>query len=399
MRKVTISKLDNYGRGICYIDDKITFVSNALPKEVVIVDNIIKYSKYQEATVKKYEHISIDRVEPICPYYDSCGGCQLMHMSYENGISFKKEKLESILSKYANYNKEVVMNPSPKKLHYRNKVTLKIKDYKIGYYEDSSHKLVPVNKCIVANEVINRFISDLPKFNIANGSIVIRCNYKQELLISITTSQKIKLDTNLINRHKIRGIVLNDEIIYGNDYFIDKINNYKFRISYNSFFQINPYITKIIFNKIEECVKAVKNALDLYCGVGTLGIVVADKVENLYGVEIVEKAILDANYNVSANILDNAKYYCGDVSLVLPKLPKNIDLIIVDPPRSGLDCETKNNILSINPKHIIYMSCDVMTLARDLKELQSKYTILSIEGFDMFPYTYHVECVCVLTRK
>lgn len=399
MKKVTISKLDNYGRGICYIDDKITFVFNALPKEIVVVDDIVKYSKYQEASVKKYEKISIAREEPICYYYSNCGGCQLMHMTYEDGVAYKKEKLESILSKYANYNEKVVMNPSPKKMYYRNKVTLKIENYKIGYYEDNSHKLVPINKCIVANEFINKFIKDISKFNIANGNIVVRCNYKQELLLSINTEQKIKLDRDLISKHKIVGIVLNDEIIYGNDYFIDKINNYKFKVSYNSFFQINPYVTNIIFNKIQEFVKPTKNALDLYCGVGTLGIVIADKVENIYGVEIIENAVKDAKYNINANILDNAKYYCGSVSLVLPKLPKDIDLIIVDPPRSGLDRETKNNILSINPKQIIYMSCDVITLARDLKELQSKYSIELVEGFDMFPYTYHVECVCVLNKK
>ncbi|MGM9834547.1 MAG: class I SAM-dependent RNA methyltransferase [Bacilli bacterium] len=399
MEKVTISKLDNYGRGICYIDDKITFVYNALPKEIVFIDDFVKYSKYQEAIVKRYEKISIDRVEPVCPYYNACGGCQLMHLSYEDNLKFKEDKLKSILSKYGNYNGNIIMNGCSKDLYYRNKVTLKINNYKVGYYEGHTHKLVEISKCVVGNEDINNFIKDIKTFNIKNGSIVIRCNYKHELLLSINTDQKLKLDSNIISKHKIVGIVLNDDTIYGNNYFIDKINSFKYKVSYNSFFQINPYMTSEIFKELENLPNDYKNVLDLYCGVGTLGIVVADKVESLFGVEIVENAVRDAKYNSSANILENTTYYCGNVANVIPKLPKDIDLIIVDPPRSGLDKETITSILTIKPQNIIYMSCDVMTLARDLKVLQNKYDIISVKGYDMFPYTYHVECVCVLKLK
>ena len=178
-----------------------------------------------------------------------------------------------------------------------------------------------------------------------------------------------------------------------------KINDLEFNISYDSFFQINNEMCSYMFNKIKDYIKDSSRVLDLYCGVGTLGLNVAKKVKHVYGVEIVPNAIEDAKKNALLNGVDNTSYYCGKVENVLPKLPKSIDVVIVDPPRDGLDTKTKKQLLDIKSDTIIYISCDPMTLARDITYLKEEYEIIEIEGMDMFPYTYHVETLCVLKHK
>ena len=158
MNEVKIEKLDNTGRGICYINDKITFVENALPGEIVDISIIKESKKYNEAIVTKYIKKSNIRIDSICPYYNDCGGCKLLHLSYDNTIKYKKEKIESILSKYANYNNDIEVIKSPNILNYRNKITLKVENNKIGYYKTKTHDIVSINECKLAQPSINNFI-------------------------------------------------------------------------------------------------------------------------------------------------------------------------------------------------------------------------------------------------
>ena len=395
---VKIEKLDNQGRGICYINNKITFIPNTLPEELVDIKITKETSKYNEGIVVSYQEISPKRVETICPFYQKCGGCHLMHMSYQETINFKKEKLVNILTKYAKFTPNISFVPSPKTLYYRNKITLKIKDNDYGYYSPNSHNFIKVDKCLLVKEEINNFLPIIPKFNIIDGEITIRSNYNQELLISITTNNKITLPEELSN-YKVVGVILNNELIYGENHFIDIINHKLFEISYNSFFQINNYITSIIFNDIKKEVPKHSKVLDLYCGVGTLGIASYNENEKLYGIEIIPNAILNAIKNSKINKIDNVSYHLGDVAKIINKINDNIDVVIIDPPRKGIDKKTISIILKILPKKIIYMSCDPITLARDLNILKDKYDLEKITGYDMFPYTYHVECVCIIKLR
>ena len=395
---VKIEKLDNQGRGICYINNKITFIPNTLPEELVDIKITKETSKYNEGIVVSYQKISPKRVEAICPYYQKCGGCYLMHVSYKDSVNFKKDKLASILTKYANINNDISFIPSPKTLYYRNKITLKIKNNEYGYYSPNSHNFIKVDKCLLVKEEINNFLPIIPKFNIIDGEITIRSNYNQELLISITTNNKITLPEELSN-YKVVGVILNNELIYGENHFIDIINHKLFEISYNSFFQINNYITSIIFNDIKKEVPKHSKVLDLYCGVGTLGIASYNENEKLYGIEIIPNAILNAIKNSKINKIDNVSYHLGDVAKIINKINDNIDVVIIDPPRKGIDKKTISIILKILPKKIIYMSCDPITLARDLNILKNKYDLEKITGYDMFPYTYHVECVCTIKLR
>ena len=400
MEKVIIEKLDNQGRGICFINNKITFVPNTLPTEEVEIELIKETKKYNEAKVINYLKQSPNRIDSICPYFGICGGCELMHSTYKDTIKYKKEKLESILYKYAHIKEDIEIVECNKHLNYRNKITLKVIDNKYGYYENNTHDLIEIDKCYLAEESINKFLEDIKYLDIKNGEVTIRSNYNKELLIWIKSKDKINPDIDYLkSKHKIVGIILNDKPLVGDSSFIEIINHMLFQVSYDSFFQVNRDICSKLFNLIEEEIDEGDTILDLYCGVGTLGINATKKAKKAYGIEIVKNAVLNAITNSKINKRDNIYYMLGDVSNTLPKIKDEINTIIVDPPRSGLDPITKQTILDLKANKIIYVSCDPMTLARDLKELQEIYNIKSVKGLDMFPMTQHCESITVLERR
>lgn len=400
MNEVKIEKFDNQGRGICYIDSKITFVPNTIPGEIVNIKLTKESKKYNEAIVTEYLIKSKNRVESPCKYFGYCGGCELLHSKYEDTLKYKKEKLEGIISKYANIKYNIEIIPSLNTISYRNKITLKIVNGKYGYYQNSSHELIEIDKCLLAEEAIKNFINDIKYLNIKNGELVIRSNYNNELLIWIKSKDKIKPDINYLkSNHKIAGIILNDQSIEGDTSFIEIINHQLFTVSYDSFFQINRYICSKIFNLISEYIDNDEVILDLYCGVGTLGINASKNAKKAFGIEIVKNAVLNAISNSKINKRDNIFYMLGDVAECLPKIKEKIDTIIVDPPRAGLDEKTKETIINFKPNKIIYVSCDPMTLARDLKELSAYYNVVTIKGLDMFPFTQHIESMCVLNLR
>ena len=395
-----IEKLDNMGRGITYIDNKITFVENALPLEEVELTITKSNSKYQEGKTTKIIKKSKDRIEPICPYYSKCGGCKLLHTNYKNTLNFKKQKLEEIINKYSGIKKDIEIIPSSKELYYRNKISLKVKNGKYGYYENNSHTLVEISNCFLVEECINNFIKDISHLNINNGEVIIRSNYNQELLIIINTKEKINIDIDYLKKkHKIVGIVVNNKKYYNDNYYLEMINNKIFKVSYNSFFQVNRTVSSMIFDEIKKYINKEDIVLDLYSGVGVLGINIAPLVKKVYGIEIIENAVINATYNSKINKLDNTYYMVGDVGTNLNKIKDNITSVILDPPRAGLDKKTINYLLENNLQRIIYISCNPITLARDLKDLLLKYKIKSIKGYDMFPYTEHCESVTVLERR
>ncbi len=390
-----ISKLDNFGRGITYVNDKITFIPNTLPDEEITLNITEEKSQYQVGEVNTFIKESPLRIKPLCPYYPKCGGCELMHTSYANTIALKKTKVNEI---FENLYPDIEFAASPEPLHYRNKITLKVQNNQLGYYSGRTHKLIPIQECFLAHPAINKVIPLLNKLNIGNGEVTIRCNYNAEILLSIASNNHLNLKEDLTT-YKIVGIVQNDQVIYGEDHFIDIINHHLYEISYNSFFQINPYITSIIFKDISNSIPDNSKILDLYCGVGSIGIACSPKAQQLYGVEIIPNAILNALKNAQINHVANASYHLGEVANIINKIPEDIDTVIVDPPRKGLDQLTIKTILEMHPSTLIYMSCDPQTLKRDLLKLQEKYQIQSMKAYDMFPYTYHIECLCILNLK
>ncbi len=390
-----IEKLDNKGRGITYYNGLITFVNNALPDEEVKINIISENKKFYTAEVLELSNENKNRVLPKCPYYNICGGCNLQHINIEYEDEFKENKVKEILKKYANIDVPLKINKNDKELFYRNKITLKIEDGKWGFYNESTHKLCEISKCLIANNSINEFLNqNIIKIN--NGTITIRSNYENNLLLIITTEEKIEINKDNLPSN-ISGIILNNKCVYKDNYFYDYIDDMKFKVSYDSFFQVNNYMASNIFKILRNNVKG-KNLLDLYCGVGTLGLSLKDNFKNIYGIEKVKNAIVDAKHNAKINNVSNAFFYDGDTAKILNKINQKFDTIIVDPPRSGLNKETLEHIKRINPKTIVYVSCDPMTLARDISEL-SEYKVEKANVLNMFPKTYHVESVVILSKK
>ena len=394
--KVKIEALNDQGKGICYIDSKITFVSDSVVGDIIIPRIVSEHKKYNNAVIEKLIIPSKKRIKAMCPYYSKCGGCQLQNISYEDTLLFKKNKLSNILKKFAKIETPITFIPNESKFNYRNKITLRIENTIIGLYEEETHNLIPIESCLMVQQPINDFIKILPDFNLINAKVVIRCNYNDELLINIITDDLIILPS--INNLKIVGILHNNKVLYGDNKFMEIINHKLFQVSYDSFFQINRHICSLLFTIIRDNILRNKNVLDLYCGVGTLGINVSDIESKIYGIEIIENAILNATLNARINNVNNAKYMLGKVEDILPKIKEKIDVAIIDPPRKGLDKKTINILLNLNLEQIIYVSCDPITLSRDLNILKEKYNVVKVIGLDMFSYTYHVESVVILEK-
>lgn len=402
MPKVLIEKLDDFGRGIAHINNKVVFIENALPEEVVEIEIINDKKSFSEAKVTKYLKLSKDRIESKCPYFEVCGGCNLLHLSYENTLTFKQSKIKELLKKNKiNYNKEIEIIKNDNPYYYRNKVSLKIENGHLGYYEESSHKLIEIKECITAKHSINEVIKNYKLLNLENAKLTIRSNYNNEILIIIETKEKeynIEL-AKLKEKIKLVGIIYNNITIYGENFFYERINGKLFKVSFDSFFQVNEYITSKLFDLNKNNIDKDSTVLDLYSGVGTLGIIAASASKEVYSIEIIKNAVLNGIKNATLNQVNNIKFMLGDVSKTVDKIDFNFDTLIVDPPRKGLDKKTREFILKKLPNKIIYISCEPNTLIRDLKELETAYEISDFKIMDMFSNTYHVESFCVLERR
>ena len=395
-----IEKLDYYGRGIGRINNKITFVENALKDEIVDIKILKESKKYNEAIVKSYNTKSKSRVTPKCKYYNICGGCNISHLKEEEQEGFKDSKIKELLNRNLNIEHLDKIEYS-KFYNYRNKIVLHIKEDKLGLYKNKSNELIEIDECLLVDDKINNVIKILKKIikkekNLKKATIKLGNTTNEVMLI---LEGKIKDYSELLN--KVDLLIINDKVVSKKDYIISIIGNKKYKISKNSFFQVNQVITEKIYNEIRSNIEKInpKNVLDLYCGTGTIGIYIADLVKNVIGIEVIKDAVLDANFNKELNNIDNISFILGKVEDKIKDIKDNIDLIIVDPPRSGLDKKVIPVINKLKAKNIIYVSCNPITLVRDLKLLKDNYNIEYIKPYDMFPNTYHVESISVLERK
>lgn len=391
--QVHIDRMDHFGNGIGNINGKIIFVKGALPGETVDVTITKDKKSFMEGTINTIIYKSSKRVEPFCKYFGVCGGCSLCHLNYENTLEYKKERVKNILYKFDIPKINVIKNEND--LYYRNKIELKIVDGKLGFYEKSTHNLIEIKECKVTKKSINKSFEFVKNMKLENANVTIRANYNDEVLIIIDSKEK----PVILNPedYKIVGIVLNDKCIYGQDNFMEKINNLFFTVSYNSFFQVNNYINLELFNLIKENIVG-KTVLDLYSGVGTLSIVASKVVDKVYSIEVTQNAVKNALINAKINKCDNINFILGKVEDKIGFINDKIDTIIVDPARAGLDKKTIEVINNICPQRIIYVSCDTQSLANNLVDL-TNYEIKKFYILDMFSYTYHIECFCILDKK
>ncbi len=396
-----IEKLDTFGRGISNLDGKICFIENAIDKEKVEAEITLEKKNINEAKTVKVIESSPDRKKWECPYYLECGGCNIMHMTYAKQLKFKEEKVRDILKSFADIDKGKVKNIIPTlEFSYRNKVTLKVKE-KLGYYKKKTYEIINIDKCLIASSKINTLIAKLNEMKLSGiKEIIIRSNNLNSSLVALYSdrnldcsyySEQLKDYTdNLIIYEKKRK-----KVILGHDYIEEKLRNFTFRVSPDSFFQVNSYGALKLYEEIEKEIEKTDTILDLYCGTGTIGIFLSHKAKKVIGVEICKSAIINARQNKIINKVDNIEFICDDVAKVKERF-YDVDLVVIDPPRGGLSKNALKNVIDTRAKRIIYASCDVVTLARDLNILKEYYEIEKVVPVDMFPNTYHVECVCVL---
>ena len=393
-----IEKLDNFGRGISHINNKIVFISNALEDEVVDATTTYSNKKFDEAKVNEIIEASRMRIKPICPYFDICGGCNLLHMNYDDQLKFKYNKVKDIIFKYLKENIKVNDVIYSNQFNYRNKASFEVKE-KLCYKMRKSTNLVDINYCYLLDKNINDIVHVLNNLNLKNiNNITIRTG-EEDIMVIISGNPTQEIIDAL--KEKARSIYVNDKLVYGRSNIVSKIGNYEFFVSDKSFFQVNKYNVKNLYDKVLEYAELTgnENILDLYCGTGTIGIYLSKYAKSVIGIEVNEQAIFDANINKNKNNIENISFICDTTSNINNIVNNDFDVIIVDPPRSGLDKNTINFLINSKAKRIVYVSCDIMTLVRDLNILKQDYDIREITPVDMFPNTYHVETVCILERK
>ncbi len=395
--QVKIEKLDNFGRGITYLNNKICFVENAYTSELVEIEILKENKKLIEAKATNIIKKSPNRVESLCPYSNICGGCNFSNLNYEEELIYKTNKVKGLINKFIGKEDIVEDTTYLNEYNYRNKIVLHGSNNKLGLYEEKTNTIVDIDKCLLVNNKINEIIKLLKEDNNEIEEALIKTsNDENNTLINI----KGKVNNLSKLKEKCNVVILNNKLETEESSIITNIGKYKYYSSSSSFFQINKDLTEKLYDEALYAVKELKpkRLLDLYCGAGTIGIYVSEYAEEIIGIDYNESNILDANKNKKLNNINNIEFICDKVENQIDKF-KDIDMIIVDPPRKGLDDKTKEYLNQIKAKYIVYISCDPVTFSRDLADLKETYEITKIKPFNMFPKTYHVECVTVLQIK
>ena len=408
MEKVLIEKLDHQGRGIGRLNDKVIFVNNALPGEEVNVEITLEKKKFYEGRLVEIINESAERVQSKCPYFHECGGCDLLHLSYENQLRFKQNKVRDILTKYSKIEniktkiKDII--PSDDVFGYRNKVTFQV-EKNIGFYKRKSYDLIPISKCLLITDNMNGILNTIKdNFDLSDfDKVVIKDMGNCQVMLTIYLHRFNQIDKimDIFGQNvESLNIFVKNKLYNTNNKsnIIARLVNFQFLVSSEAFFQVNLGQTVKLYNKVlEYCnLNSSDLVLDLYCGTGTIGIFLSPHCNQVLGIEINNEAIKNANDNKELNNISNIDFMVGDTKDLIKKVNFKPNIIVVDPPRSGLDESVISDIIKLKPERLVYVSCDPMTLARDLSLLNDKYEIIEVTPVDMFPNTNHVENVCSL---
>ena len=433
------------GEGIGHVDGCTLFVKDALIGDVINAKIMKMKKNYGYARMMEILTPSPDRVEPKCAFHKQCGGCQIQALSYEKQLEYKKKKVLNNLQRIGGLSDlpefDLVGMEDP--YQYRNKAqfpfgTDKNGEIVTGFYAGRTHSIISNTKCYLGVEeneqILKIILAHLEKYHIpaydeqtgkgllrhvlirkgfTTGELMVclilngtRMPETKELVNKLTkipgmTSITINVNTKQTN------VIMGQEMrsVWGQDYITDYIGNVKYQISPLSFFQVNPVQTQKLYERALEYaeVESGETVWDLYCGIGTISLFLAQKAKQVYGVEIVPQAIEDAKRNAALNGFTNAEFYVGKAEEVLPKKYREegtkADVIVVDPPRKGCDEALLQTIVQMAPKKVVYVSCDSATLARDLKYLVNEgYEVKKGTVVDQFPHTVHTECCVLLTR-
>lgn len=443
--RLKITTLTSEGSGLGRYGEMAVFVDGAAVGDDLLV-HIIKVKKnYAVGIISKIYKPSEDRTEPDCPVYSRCGGCAYRHISYESELKEKKRSVTDAMQRIGGIDieaEEILHIENPER--YRNKAQIPVgldKDGNVitGFYSKRSHRIAECDDCALQMKEFASIVSAVKKYihqspvtvyNEEKHSGLLRHIYlrrgaksgeimvclvingdsipKKDKLIEILTSADENIKSIVLNINKENtNVVLGEKCVtlWGRDYIEDELCSLKFRISPLSFYQVNPEGTEILYGKAKEYaeLKGGETLLDLYCGTGTIGLTMADKVKQLIGVEIIPQAIENAKENASYNNITNARFICDDASGAAQTLYKEgirPDVVILDPPRKGCSRDVIETVVNMNPDRVVYVSCDPATLARDSKIFaDSGYEVKKFTAVDMFPRTVHCESVAQFKRK
>lgn len=438
---VNIEKFSNLGTGIAKVDGQVVFVENACPDDVVKI-KITKVNK-NYATAKTVEVItpSRHRVEPFCPMQKVCGACQMQFIDYDYQLHLKKQMVEDAMRSIGHLD-VVVNNPikSPEIKNYRRKIQYPISQTKnsgriiAGYFKPQSHEIVNIKYCPIQPEICDKIIDfvreNAPKFSLTGFNEKKHTGDLRHVVIRSSADNGNCLVTLVVNATKMfdrmndfaksifeefgevvgvcvnfnskkTNVILGQETVcvYGQDYVEERILDKCFKIGADTFFQINPKSAENIFKYVKKQVEKFENptVLDTYAGIATFGIVVSDVAQKVVSVESNQSSIEKAKEVVELNNISNVELFAQDTTKYLKSIKRKFDITILDPPRKGCTQEALEEVLAHTKNQIIYVSCNPATLARDLKYMtEHGAKVESIQPFDMFCHTYHIENVAII---
>ena len=443
--KVTfvIEDIGTGGEGIGKVDGYTLFVKDAIIGDKIEAKIIKAKKNYGYARLEKIIEASSDRVTPACPVARQCGGCQIQQMSYQAQLRFKEKLVDDNLKRIGKIEGyeffPAIGMEEP--FRYRNKAQypIGVKDGKaiMGFYAPRSHRITDIKECMIqqkkASEVlgiIKEYIDEfrIPVYDEIKHKGLIRHVLTRtafstgEVMVTVVINgRKIPKQDKLIEKLKridgLVSVVMNTntertnvimgpecKTVWGKDFIRDKIGNVSFDISSLSFYQVNPVQTEKLYKiAVEKAgLTGNENVIDVYCGIGTISLFAAEKAKNVYGIEVVKRAIEDAKHNAEINNITNAVFESGKAEEVLPRMyreGKKADVIFLDPPRKGVEPAVVDAVSGMNPDRIVYVSCDPATLARDLRLFEEKgYKAEEAQPVDMFCQTSAVETVVLLSK-
>lgn len=440
---VSIDGYSTDAAGVCHIDGCAVFVPGAIPGEQweIKILKVLKDRAYAKA--EKLLVPSPSRVKAECPHFGKCGGCDSLHLSYNEELRFKLERVNDCLARIG---KQSVMAEeiigSDNISGYRNKAILAVgsigKKAVSGFFRERSHQIIPVERCLLQDEFSRRAAAAVTEFmdlhqipaydefsdkGIVRHVFTRRALHTEDRLLCIVARKGFGDKTQALVEHlrslcpELSGIVLNINkskgntvlsgdfyTLWGKDYISDILCGHSFDIAPQAFFQINPPQAEKLYNRAVEYadLDSVSLAFDLYCGAGTISLCLAEKAGKVIGAEIVPEAIENARENAARNCISNAEFICADAgaaALMLKERGEEADVVVVDPPRKGMYEEAVTAVASMAPKRIVYVSCDPATLSRDILRFETLgYKLSKVTAVDMFPRTRHVEAVALMLR-
>lgn len=442
--ELLITGLGSSGEGVGKYEGFTIFVPGALPKERVEAFIEVVKKSYAIGRLGGLLEASEERVEPSCPIYEQCGGCQLQHLSYKGQLEIKKEQVQAAISRIGHLGVEVlpvIGCASP--WNYRNKMQFPAAlnvdgKLEIGCYAASTHSVINTPDCLIQKEANNKVLAtvrswmekyDISAYDEKTGKGIVRhvmsrvgVHSGEIMAVLVVSAYELPKRQELCTMLKeaVPGLVsiiqninkkptniimgLKNKVLWGKATIKDSLGALSFNISALSFFQVNSEQAEVLYDKALEFASLTgkETVVDVYCGTGTISLYMARQAKKVYGIEIVAPAIEDAKINAQENGLANAEFICGDAAIELPKLLNSgvqPDVIMVDPPRAGCEEKVLAAMIGVQPERIVYVSCNPASLARDLAYLEEHgYKTQTVQPVDMFPQTHHVENVALLSR-